>query len=171
MSDLNQPLQNKNEKEQISTKRKLGYYFTLCLGGVFYIISIINFFGSVFGGENSYMYAVLAALITLLCPLWKKPFSQVLSQLREPSRKLTFYLLILSLIGLFIVNILDIKYAQLLLIGVIIFSGIWLSLSYYENGQETLLQFIKNCFGSNKGNNESNKTNNDNNSGNGDNNV
>ena len=109
--------------------------------------------------------------LATISPVWKKPFSQVLSQLREPSRKLTFYLLILSLIGLFIVNILDIKYAQLLLIGVIIFSGIWLSLSYYENGQETLLQFIKNCFGSNKGNNESNKTNNDNNSGNGDNNV
>ncbi len=166
MSDLDQPLQNKNENDQLSTKRKIGFYFTLCLGGLFYILALINFLGSVFGGDTSYMYAVLASLITLLCQLWKKSFSQVFAELREPSRKFTFYILILSLIGLIIVNVLDIRYLPLLLIGSIIFSGIWLSLSYFQKGQQTLLQLIKNCFGSNKGDNNSNNGNNS-----GDNNV
>ena len=174
MTDSNLPYQIPNENDQVpfccqncsSNKRKLGFYATLCLGAIFYLMAIINFFGSVFGDDFSYMYAVFAVLVTLLCPLWMKSFSQTLSGLREPSRKISFFALIISLIGLIIFGILDIKFFALLFIFGMILSGIWLSLSYYQNGQEKILQLVKRCFGRNKGNNNFNNGNNS-----GDNNV
>ena len=105
-------------------------------------------------------------LVTLLCPLWMKSFSQVFSGLREPSRKLTLIVLVVSFIGLIVFGMLDIKFFALIFIFGLILSGLWLSLSYYQNGQETLLQYIKRCFGRDKSNNNFNNGNNS-----GDNNV
>ena len=171
MTDSNQPYQIPNDNDQVpfccqnisSSKRKFGYYITLLIGGILYIVAIVNFLGSVFGDDLSFMYAIFACLITLLCPLWMKSFSQVLSGLTEPSRKKSFFALIISLIGLVIFGMLDIKFLALLFIFGLILSGLWLSLSYYQNGQEKLLDYIKRCFGRIKGNNNFN--------GSGDNNV
>ena len=167
MSDSNQPYQSPKEDDEVppccqncsSSKRKIGYYLTLGIGAILYIVSIINFFGSVFGGDLSYMYAIFAVLVTLLCPLWMKSFSQVLSGLTEPTRKKSFFVLIISLIGLIIFGMLDIKFLALLFIFGLILSGLWLSLSYYQNGQEKLLDYIKRCFGRIKGNNNYNNFN------------
>ena len=168
MSDSNQPYQSPKEDDEVppccqncsASKRKIGYYLTLGIGAILYIVSIINFFGSVFGGDLSYMYAIFAVLVTLLCPLWMKSFSQVFSGLREPSRKLTLIVLVVSFIGLIVFGMLDIKFFALIFIFGLILSGLWLSLSYYQNGQETLLQYIKRCFGRDKGNNNFNNGNN-----------
>ena len=173
MTDSNQPYQIPNDNDQVSfcfqycssSKRKLGYYLTLALGAILYIVAIVNFFSSVFGSDLSYMYAIFAALITLLCPLWMKSFSQVISDLKESSRKITSLALIISFIGLIIFGIFDIKFFKLLFIFGIILSGLWLSLSYYQNGQEKLLNCIKRLFGRFKGNNNNN-FNSGNNSGN-----
>ena len=54
----------------------------------------------------------------------------------------------------------------IIFILVLIISGIWLSLSYYQNGQESLLEFLKSCFGRNKDNNNNNINNSNNNDGN-----
>ncbi len=173
MSD--QPYESPKDNDEVpfccqncsASKRKIGFYLTLALGALFYIISIFNFFGSVFGGELSYMYAIFAALVTLLCPLWMKSFSQLISGLREPSRKRAFIILLISLIGLFIFGLfMDVKFFALIFIFALILSGLWLSLSYYQNGQETLLQYITRCFSRFKGNNNFNNGNNS-----GDNNV
>ena len=114
-----------------------------------------------------YIYVIFAALVTLLCPLWMKSFSQLISGLREPSRKRAFIILLISLIGLFIFGLfMDVKFFALIFIFALILSGLWLSLSYYQNGQETLLQYITRCFSRFKGNNNFNNGNNS-----GDNNV
>ena len=167
MTDSNQPYQIPNDNDQVpfccqncsSSKRKIGYYITLFIGGILYIVAIINFLGSVFGDDLSYMYAIFASLITLLCPLWMNSFSQVLSGLSEPSRKKSFFALIISLIGLIIFGALDIKFLALIFIFGIILSGLWLSLSYYQNGQEKLMDCVKRCFGRIKGNNNFNSGN------------
>ena len=96
------------------------------------------------------MYAIFAAIITLLCPLWMNSFSQVFSGLREPSRKLSFFGLLISFIGLILFSIFGGKFFKLLFIFGLIISGLWLSLSYYQSGQETLLQLLKKCFGRDK---------------------
>ena len=154
----NQPYQSPQDNDDVlfcckkltTNQRKIGFYITLLIGGLLYITSIIYFFGSVFGSDTSYIYAICAAFITLLCPLWMNSPSQLISGLREPSRKKAMLILIISIIGLFIFRYFDVKLLALLFIFGIIASGIWLSLSYYQNGQETLLQCIKKCFGRNK---------------------
>ena len=133
--------------------RKLGYYLTLLIGAVLYLVAILNFFSSVFGGELSYMYAVSAALVTLFCPLWMKSFSQVLSGLREPSRKSTFISLIISLGGLLLSVYMDKRFLSLIFIFGLIFFGLFLALSYYQNGQESFLDYLKKCFGKGGNNN------------------
>ena len=174
MSDSNQPYESPKDNDEVpvccqncsTNKRKIGFYLTLCIGALLYIISIFNFFSSVFGGELSYMYAIFAVLVTLLCHLWMKSFSQILSGLREPSRIKSLIVLVISLIGTFIFGLWNVKFLALIFIFSLILSGLWLSLSYYQNGQETLLQFIKRCFDRVKGNNNFNNGNNS-----GDNNV
>ena len=150
----NQPYQSPQDNDEVplccqkcSTRmRKLGYYLTLLIGAVLYLVTILNFFSSVFGGELSYMYAVYAALITLLCPLWMKSFSQVLSGLKESSRKSTFISLIISLVGLLLSGYMDKRFLSLIFIFGLIFFGLFLALSYYQNGQESLLDYLKKCF-------------------------
>ena len=164
MTDSNQPYQSPQDNDEVSfcfkncstSKRKLGFYATLLAGVILYIVSIVNFFGSVFGGDISYMYPILACLITLICPLWMKSFSQVLSGLREPSRKLSFLVLLISLIGLIVFGRMGTKFLALLFTFILILSGLWLSLSYYQNGQESLLQYIKRCLSRGKSNNNNN---------------
>ena len=171
MSDSNQPYQSPQENDEVPVfcqncsagKRKIGYYLTLGVGAFLYIMAIIHFFGSVFGGNLSYMYAIFACLITLLCPLWMKSFSKVFSGLREPSRKMAFFALIISFIGLIVFGILGVKFFSLLFIFGLILSGLWLSLTYYQKGQETILQYLKRCFGRIKGDNNYINRNNDNN--------
>ena len=168
MSEQN-PYQYPQENDDLSLccknisadKRKIGFYITLGIGVILYITAIINFFGSVFGSDISYMYAIFAALITLLCPLWMRSFSQVLSGLNEPSRKLTFLILIVSFIGLLVFRAFDVSSLSLICILALILSGIWLSLSYYQNGQESLLDFLKRCFGRNKNDMNNSLNNND----------
>ena len=163
------PYQSPQENDDLSfcfkkipaDKRKIGFYITLFIGGILYLTAIINFFGSVFGRDISYMYAIAAALITLLCPLWMRSFSQVLSGLNEPSRKMTFLILIASLIGLIVFRAFNTSFLSLISILSLIISGIWLSLSYYQNGQESFLDLFKRCFGRNKDDNTNLNNNND----------
>ena len=76
-------------------------------------------------------------------------------------------ILIISIIGLITFRIFDVKLLALLFIFCIISSGIWLSLSYYQNGQESLLKLFKKCFSRNKGDSDlNNNNNNSNNDGN-----
>ena len=109
------------------------------------------------------MYAIFAAIITLFCPLWMNSVSQVIGELNEPSRKYTFLILMISILGIFTFRMFDVKTLALLFILSLIVSGIWLSLSYYQNGQESLLDFLKKCFNRNKGNNNLNNNNDGNN--------
>ena len=170
----NQPYQSPQDNDDVlfcckkltTNQRKIGFYITLLIGGLLYITSIIYFFGSVFGSDTSYIYALCAAFITLLCPLWMNSPSQLISGLREPSRKKAMLILIISIIGLFIFRYFDVKLLALLFIFCIISSGIWLSLSYYQNGQESLLKLFKKCFSRNKGDSDLNNNNNSNNDGN-----
>ena len=167
MSESNQPYQSPQDNDEVppccqncsSSKRKMGYYITIALGAILYIVAIFNFFSSVFGGDLSYMYAICAALITLLSPLWMNSFSQVLSGLRQSSRKITFISLIIGLIGIVLFNLWNSKFLTLIFIFGTIVSGLWLSLSYYQNGQQSFLQLIKKCFGGNKDNNNLNNIN------------
>ena len=109
----NQPYQSPQDNDDVlfcckkltTNQRKIGFYITLLIGGLLYITSIIYFFGSVFGSDTSYIYAICAAFITLLCPLWMNSPSQLISGLREPSRKKAMLILIISIIGLFITEI------------------------------------------------------------------
>ena len=172
MSESNQPYKSPQDNDDVlfccrrlsTNQRKMGFYITLLIGLIFYITAIINFFSSVFGSDVSYMYAISAAVITLLCPLWMSSPSQLISGLRDSSRKLTFLILMISIIGLLIFRIVDIKSFSLFFICTLISSGIWLSLSYYQNGQESLLDFLKKCFG--RKNNSNNNNLNNNNDGN-----
>ena len=167
----NQPYQSPQDNDDVlfcckkltTNQRKIGFYITLLIGLILYITAIINFFGSIFGSDVSYMYALLAALITLLCPLWMSSPSQLFSGLRDPSRKMTILILIISVIGLFTFRIFDVKLFALIFVLTLISSGIWLSLTYYQNGQESLLEFLKKCFNRNKDNNNLNNNNNFNN--------
>ena len=167
----NQPYQSPQDNDDVlfclkklsTNQRKIGFYLTLLIGVILYITAIVNFFGSVFGGDISYMYAIFAAIITLLCPLWMSSPSQLITGLRDPSRRTTILILFISLIGLFIFRIFDVKLLSLIFILTLISSGIWLSLSYYQNGQESLLDFLKKCFGRNKEENNLNNNNNINN--------
>ena len=161
MSESQQPYRSPQDNDDVSfcfkklstTQRKYGFYIT----------AIIYFFSSVFGSDVSYIYALIAAIITLICPLWMNSVSQVFEGLRDPSRRYTFLILLISIIGLFTFRIFDVKSIALIFILVLIISGIWLSLSYYQNGQESLLEFLKSCFGRNKDNNNNinNQNNND----------
>ena len=169
MSENNQPYKIPQDNDDLvfcckkltTNQRKIGFYITLLIGGLLYITSIIYFFGSVFGQDISYIYALFAAFITLLCPLWMNSPSQLISGLRDSSRKKTMLILIISIIGLITFRIFDVKLLALLFIFGIIASGIWLSLSYYQNGQESLLNLFKKCFNRNKGDNNLNNNNND----------
>ena len=174
MSESQQPYRSPQDNDDVSfcfkklstTQRKYGFYITLLVGIIFYITAIIYFFSSVFGSDVSYIYALIAAIITLICPLWMNSVSQVFEGLRDPSRRYTFLILLISIIGLFTFRIFDVKSIALVFILVLIISGIWLSLSYYQNGQESLLEFLKSCFGRNKDNNNNNINNSNNNDGN-----
>ena len=171
MTESNQPYKSPQDNDDVSfcckklstNRRKIGFYITLIVGIILYITAIVNFFGSVFGNDVSYMYAIFAAIITLFCPLWMNSVSQVIGGLNEPSRKYTFLILMISILGIFTFRMFDVKTLALLFILSLIVSGIWLSLSYYQNGQESLLDFLKKCFNRNKGNNNLNNNNDGNN--------
>ena len=178
MSENNQPYKIPQDNDDLvfcckkltTNQRKIGFYITLLIGIILYITAIINFFGSMFGSDISYMYAISAAIITLLCPLWMSSPSQLISGLRDPSRKLTFIILVISIIGLLFFRLFDVRLITMLCIFCLISSGIWLSLSYYQNGQESLLEFLKKCFGRNKENSNNNNNSNTNNLNNNENN-
>ena len=170
MSDNSQPYNSPQDNDDVpscckklsTNQRKIGFYITLLVGVIFYITAIVNFFGSVFGNDVSYMYALIAAVISLLTPLWMNSFTQVLSGLREPSRKLTFLILLISIVGLFTFRIFNVRIMSLICIFALILSGIWLSISYYKNGQESLIECFKRFIDRMKGNNNDNNNNNNN---------
>ena len=167
MSDNSQPYNSPQDNDDVpacckklsTNQRKIGFYITLLVGVIFYITAIVNFFGSVFGNDVSYMYALIAAVISLLTPLWMNSFTQVLSGLREPSRKLTFLILLISIIGLFTFRIFNVRAMSLICIFSLILSGIWLSISYYKNGQESFIECFKRFIDRMKGNNNNNNNN------------
>ena len=167
MSENNQPYKSPQDDDDVlpcckrlsTNQRKIGFYITLLVGVVLYITAIVNFFGSVFGNDVSYMYALIAAAISLLTPLWMNSFAQVLSGLREPSRKLTFLILLISIVGLFTFRIFNVRAMSLICIFALILSGIWLSISYYKNGQESFIECFKRFIDRMKGNNNNNNNN------------
>ena len=167
MSENNQPYKSPQDDDDVppcckrlsTNQRKIGFYITLLVGVVLYITAIVNFFGSVFGNDVSYMYALIAAVISLLTPLWMNSFAQVLSGLREPSRKLTFLILLISIVGLFTFRIFNVRAMSLICIFALILSGIWLSISYYKNGQESFIECFKRFIDRMKGNNNNNNNN------------
>ena len=171
MTDNNQPYKSPQDNDEVppccqklsTNQRRIGFYITLLVGVIFYITAIVSFFGSIFGNDISYMYALIAAVISLLTPLWMNSFAQVLFGLREPSRKLTFLILLISIVGLFTFRIFNVRAMSLICIFALILSGIWLSISYYKNGQESFIECFKRFIERMKGNNNPDINNNNNN--------
>ena len=152
MADINQSYQNSqslNENylnscfnEFITVFRVITLVIILFFGFYFYILSFIDFYNSIIGINILYMNSIYATLLTLFCPLWTQPFTDILKDLKDCYRIQNIFILLLSLIGLIISvkNVGD-KFGPLIFNFILLFSGLFLALSYSESGKI----FIRNC--------------------------
>ena len=152
MADINQPYQNpQNFYENylnscfnlcISALKNLSKIMTFFIGIYLYILSFIDFYNSIIGVDILYKNSVYASLFTLFCPLWTQSFSDISYDLKDCYRIKSILILLLSFILLIISIKKEVKkYVPLIFDFTLIFSGIFLALSYFQSGKK----FIQNC--------------------------
>ena len=123
--------------------RKIGYYLTFLVGGIIFIVGIIDLLGA------SVIPLIIGSCLCLFSPLWIKSPKDLCLDFKNPSRLLSFLIFFGFLVATIIVVLAD-KDSLIItvLLGVcLVLSGIWYSLSYFENGQKACIAFLKTCFG------------------------
>ena len=122
--------------------RKLGYYLTVLAGVVFFILGIFSLFGA------SVYLLIMGSLLFVLSPLWIKSPKNLCIELKNPIR-LVSTLIFLGFLIATISSSLIIKNDVLTIIfGIgLALSGIWYFLSFFKNGQQACIAFIKTCCG------------------------
>ena len=150
MADINQSYQNAQNNynnfsflsECIIRIRDLFSIITFFIGFYFYILSFIDFYNSIIGINIIYMNSIYASLLTLFCPIWTQSFSDISRDLKDCSRIKNIIMLLLWLLCVFISsNRSSGKFVPLTFDFMLIFSGLWLALSYFSFGKA----FIRNC--------------------------
>ena len=132
-------------------QRKIGYYITFALGFFLFLLGIINSFGFLFGESTSALYLAAGGLIIILNPLWIKPCSKIIEDMKQPQRLTSSIIFIVCLIVLLLSKLVfDVTFLSLIFSVLTVLSGLWYFLSYFENGQAAFITCIKTCCGSKK---------------------
>ena len=137
-------------------KRKIGFWITIGLGAIFYLLAIIGLFGELSGeGSGSVYYSLAGTCVTIFAPLWFRSMTQIIAEMKEPIRYSTVIVLFIGVIGMLISTIIwSHNFVVFIFCLVVILAGLWYCLSFYEqgNGQQTVLNFFKSCCGCIKSN-------------------
>ena len=144
-------------------KRKIGFWITIGLGAIFYLMAIINLFGELSGdGGGAVIYSTAGTCVAIFAPLWFRSMPQIIAEMREPIRFTTVIVLLIAVVGMFVSTIIwSHNFVVFLFCLVVILAGLWYCLSFYEqgNGQQTVLNFFKSCCVCSKSSNENNNNN------------
>ena len=131
-------------------QRKIGFFITLGVGALMYVLSIFN----LIAGEISGVFFCLAGTaILVFSPLWMRSFPQIFDEMKEPIRYTTVIVLVGSVGGLIIFSLVfDNGLISFIFGTIVILTSLWYCLSYYEEGagQQTVLNYIKSCCGGKK---------------------
>ena len=127
-------------------QRKIGYYITFVLGLFLFALGIINSFGFLFGDSGAALYLASGGIIIILNPLWIKPFSKIVEDMKQPQRLVSSIIFVGCLVMLIVSKYVFDETILVILFSVLtVLSGIWYFLSYFENGQTALIQCVKTC--------------------------
>ena len=123
--------------------RKVGYFITFIIGMIMFGIGVILTAFMIDGGVP---LLIVGSIVVLFCPLWYKSPKSLVVSFKNPLRlsSLLIYLGILVVTIIFAMGNNDFLKA---LFGILLAcAGIWYFLSYFENGQNALIQCCKTCF-------------------------
>ena len=133
------------------TTRKLGYYATILVGVIVFVLGIVNLL------TLSIIFLIVGSLLLILAPLWVKSPKALLKDLKNPVRLTSFLIFFCCLVAAIVLPLLlDDNIIIKIICGVLlVFSGIWYFLSFFQNGQKACIACIKSCFGKDEAQNES----------------
>lgn len=127
-------------------QRKLGYYVTFIIALALFVFGTIGLFGLLLGESSSPLYLSAGGLIIILNPLWIKSCGKIWEEMKLPIRWTSSLIFMASIILLIVSNyIIDNQMLILIFSVMVILSGIWYFLSFFENGQKACVGCIKNC--------------------------
>ena len=124
--------------------RKVGYFITFIIGMIMFGIGVIL---TVFMIDGGVPLLIVGSIVVLFCPLWYKSPKSLVVSFKNPLRlsSLLIYLGILVVTIIFAMGE-DNKFWKGLFGVLLACAGIWYFLSYFENGQNALIQCCKTCF-------------------------
>ena len=125
------------------TTRKLGYYGTILVGVIVFVLGIVNLL------TFSIIFLIAGSLLLLLAPLWIKSPQALVKDLKNPLRLSSFIIFFICLVAAIVLpSIFDDNFIVKTICGVLLaLSGIWYFLSFFQNGQKACIACIKSCFG------------------------
>ena len=121
------------------TTRKIGYYLTILGGVVLFVLGIINMF------TGAVAFLIIGSLVAVLSPLWIKSPRNLCIELKNPIRLVSTLLFLGFLTATIITSLLKKDVLKLIFGVCLAFAGIWYFLSFFKNGQEACIAFLKTC--------------------------
>ena len=124
--------------------RKVGYFITFIIGMIMFGIGVFLTSLIVDGGVP---LLIVGSIVVLFCPLWYKSPKSLVVSFKNPLRlsSLLIYLGVLVVTIIFAMGK-DNEFWKGLFGVLLACAGIWYFLSYFENGQNALIQCCKTCF-------------------------
>ena len=120
--------------------RKLGYWFTLAVGVIAYVLGIVNLI------SFSYTFLIAGSVIIIFSPLWIKSPCNLIKDLKNPIRITSLIIFLGCIVFAILCAINDWGSVIRIVSGVCLaVAGIWYFLSFFQNGQEACINCLKDC--------------------------
>ena len=124
--------------------RKVGYFITFIIGMIMFGIGVIL---TIILSSSGVALLIIGSIVVLFCPLWYKSPKSLVVSFKNPLRlsSLLIFLGVLVITIIFTVGDHD-DWVKAFFGVLLACAGIWYFLSYFENGQNALIQCCKTCF-------------------------
>ena len=123
--------------------RKVGYFITFIIGMIMFGIGVIL---TLLTTKEGVALLIIGSIVVLFCPLWYKSPKSLVVSFKNPLR-LSSLLIFLGVLVVAIIFSLGDNQTLTIIFGILLAcAGIWYFLSYFENGQNALIQCCKTCF-------------------------
>lgn len=127
-------------------QRKLAYYVTFLIALILFIMGTLGLFSQILGEGSSPIYLVAGGVIIIINPLWIKSCGTIWEEMKQPIRWSSSLIFMISLAGLAVSHfIFKLELTTIIFSCLVILSGIWYFLSFFENGQKACVGCVKNC--------------------------
>ena len=130
--------------------RSVGYYLTFAVGLILFGVGIILIIMLV---QDTGLGLLIGGSFIVLCsPLWNRSPKACVASLKNPLRISSLLIYLGCLAFTLVAVLLEFDDILTILAGVLLaMSGVWYFLSYFDNGQQAIIQCCKTCCGKGEG--------------------